>query len=73
MSEMKSTVYVPFGILPEPKDWKVGGVYRVKMVLRQRSLDENGASFEIVDATSLEGDRKKQPVLSSEGGTYRGA
>jgi len=72
MPEFKPTVYIPFGHLPEARDWRVGQVYRTKLVLKQISLDEDGATFEIVDATSLEGDRKVRPVLNSEGGTYRG-
>lgn len=67
---MKPTIYIPFEYLPEGKDWKVGGTYRVKMVLKQRSMDEDSATFEIIDATSLEGDRKKKPVLSSDTGSY---
>ena len=71
MSEIKSTIYIPFEYLPEARDWRVGQVYRAKMVLRQRSLTEEGASFEIVDATSLE-DRDRRKRISSDGGTYEG-
>lgn len=45
---------IPFEILPEAKSWQVGKTYRVKMVLRQTGMDEQGATFDILDASSLD-------------------
>ena len=70
--EEKPILYLPFGLLPEAKDWRVGQVYRVKLVIKQRSLDEDSASFEIVDASSLEINKKNVTSISSDGGSYRG-
>ena len=70
--ESKPCVYLPFEVLPEGQHWKVNNAYRVKLVLRQVSLDEKGASFEVVDATSLEsGDRSKR-AFYSDGGILKG-
>ena len=72
MDILKPTVYIPFEKLPEAKDWKVGQAYRIKSVLRQTGSDENGATFEIVDATSMEpADKGKQRWLS-ESGFFKG-
>ena len=47
------TIYIPFGLLPEGKFWSIGKIYRVKMILKQTSVTEKGATFEIHDATSM--------------------
>ena len=65
-------VYIPFEVLPEGQYWKVNSAYRVKLVLRQVSLDENGASFEVVDATSLESDDRGKRHFYSDGGVLKG-
>ena len=63
----KPRIYLPFESLEEAKHWEVGQSYVVKMVLRQTSLDENGASFEVVDATSMESkDRARRKFLDAE-------
>lgn len=69
---MKPTVYIPFSELPESQRWAIDKVYRVKMVLKQTSLSQEGANFEIVDATSLEPEDKGKRVYLSEGGTIKG-
>jgi len=64
--------YLSFDKLPESKTWQVGKAYRVKVVLRQTGSDENGATFEVVDATSMEpADKHKQRFLS-DGGYFKG-
>ena len=62
---------INYSDLPEARDWKVGKIYRVKMVLRQTGADEEGTSFDLVDVTSLEPTRRSS-VITSEGGEYRG-
>jgi len=55
MDEKKvNEIYITFDRLPEAVNWKIGQAYRVKTVLRQISSDEEGAIFQIVDATSME-------------------
>lgn len=62
-----------FDKLPEAKDWKVGDTYRVRMVLKQTSLNSQSATFEIVDASSLEAvDKAKSNILLSDEGMYMG-
>lgn len=68
----KPVAHIPYSTLPEAKDWRVGKTYRTKTVLRQVGAHENGAEFEIVDATSLESDDKvRQRYFLSDGGSYR--
>ena len=64
-------MFISFELLPEARDWKVGKVYRARLVLRQTNLDENGASFEILDAASLESDDKGKRRLTTDGGYFR--
>jgi len=68
----KSNIFIPFDLLPEGKNWAVGQAYRVKMVIRQVSIAEEGSDFEIIDATSLEPADKSRKVFLSEGGMMRG-
>lgn len=71
-NELDNVVDITFDKLPEAKDWKVGKAYRVKTVLRMTGSDEDGATFEVVDATSMEpADKGKQSFLS-EGGYFKG-
>lgn len=63
--------FIPYEVLPEARNWRVGHIYRVKMVMKQVSQGEEGAIFEIVDATSLERDKRQRYYLS-EGGSYGG-
>ena len=73
MEMPKPTIYIPFEVLPEGKTWKNGRSYRVKSVLRQVSTDEQGASFEVVDATSLEpGDAERRRHFNSDNGVIKG-
>ena len=69
--EMKPIVHIPFDILPEGRDWKVGKSYRVRLVLRQVNVGEHGAEFEVVDATSLEPADKGRRYYSTESGTLK--
>lgn len=64
-------IYIPKDILPALADWKIGNTYRVKLVLKQTSMDEDGASFKIVDATSMELTDKANEFFLSEGGSYK--
>ena len=66
--EEKPMVYLPYNILPEGQNWKVGQSYRVKVVLRQVGLEEDGAEFEVVDATSMEPSDKMARKWLTEGG-----
>ena len=62
-------VHIPFEVLPEGRHWRVGQSYRVRVVLRQVNTGEDGASYEVVDATSLESaDSSRGKFLRSEGG-----
>ena len=71
--EFKPMIHaLSFDLLPESKNWKVGKSYRVKLVLRQVSVSESGADFEIVDATSLEPEDKGRRKFTSDSGTYVG-
>ena len=74
MSEHASNpkLFIPFSLLPEGRLWSVGKAYRVKVVLRQTSTSEDGADFEVVDATSLEGgDAERRRFFVSEGGMLK--
>lgn len=64
--------YIKFDKLPEAKDWRVGQAYRCKVVLKQVGSDENGATFEIVDATSMEPTDKGKQRWLSDGGYFKG-
>ena len=64
-------MFVSFDLLPEARDWKVGKTYRVKMVLKQTSESEEGASFDIVDASSLEPAERGKSYFMTEGGTLK--
>ena len=64
-------IYIPFDELAEGRNWKIGQIYRIKAVLRQVGADEDGATYQIVDATSLERDGKRR-FFNSDGGSYGG-
>ncbi len=70
--ELKPNVYIPFSILPEGRKWTIGKTYRVRLVLKQRSIDETGASFEVEDAMSLEHKDKGERYFLAEGGKIKG-
>ena len=70
--EHRSQVVIPFELLPEGERWKVGHSYRVRLVLRQVRTGEQDATFEVVDAVSLEnGGREGGRTLPSDGGYIR--
>ena len=69
---MNAPITVPHEILPESKDWKIGKMYRTKMVLKQTGANERNANFDIVDATSLEPKDKANQMFLSDGGMYVG-
>lgn len=52
--ETKPQLFIPYELLPECKGWKIGKVYRVRAVLRQTNSSEQGATFELEDATALD-------------------
>ena len=68
---MKMPIHLNYETLPEAHSWNVGKNYRVKLVLRQTGSSENGADFEVVDATSLEDSDKGHRFFLSEGGSYK--
>lgn len=70
--ESKPTISIPFTLLPEGRFWEVGRSYRVKAVLRQVTTSELGASFELVDATSLEPEDKGKRHYLTDGGYTKG-
>lgn len=70
--DQDNIVDITFDKLPEAKDWKVGKAYRVKVVLRMTGSDEDGATFEVVDANSLEPTDKSKRRYLSEGGYING-
>lgn len=63
-------VHISFDHLPEARDWKVGKKYHVKMVLKQVGMNEDGAEFEVVDATSMEDRAHKVKRFLSGDGSY---
>ena len=68
---MTPTVFISHDHLPESKNWKIGQSYRVRLVLKQTSSTENGATFEVVDATSLEREDKGRRYYTSENGSLK--
>ena len=66
----KMPTFVPYEVLPESRDWRVGKTYRTKMVMKQTGMNEHGANFDVVDATSLEPAGRTRYFLS-DGGSYR--
>lgn len=71
VAETKPVVHIPLSLLPEAKQWTVGRKYRVRLVLQQASLSETDASFEVIDAVSLEIRDKAAQFYASEGGSYK--
>ena len=68
---MKSGIYIPFDILPEGRNWTVGKAYRVRLVLKQTGMTEEGAIFDVVDATSLEREDKGRRYYTTESGSLK--
>ena len=65
-------VHISFDVLPEGRNWQVGKAYRVRLVLRQTEIGEDGATFEVVDATSLEPSDKGKRYFTTESGSLKG-
>lgn len=70
--EHKDSTFIPYSVLPEARNWRVGRTYRVKMVIKQMGQMENGAHFEIADATSLEPNEARKRAFISDSGSYGG-
>ena len=68
----KNITFIPYDKLPEARDWRVGRIYRVKMVIKQVAQMENGANFEVEDATSLEQNEARKRAFISDSGSYGG-
>ena len=68
MHKSKPTIHIPYDVLPESHTWAVGKAYRVRVVLRQTGTNKDGATFEIIDAASLEPSDKKKRYYLTEGG-----
>lgn len=64
-------ISIDFDKLADAQEWKVGKVYRVKLVLKQVGMSENYADFEVVDATSLEDRAERSRHYLSGDGSYR--
>ena len=72
MDEARPQIHISFELLPEGKHWRVGQAYRTRIVLKQIATGENDATYEVVDATSLEpADSDRSRFLRSEGGKIR--
>ena len=70
--EKHVTINLPFDLLPEGQRWSVGKVYRVKLVLKQTGVLEDSATFEVVDANSLEAvDKSKSRYFTSDSGVLK--
>lgn len=67
----KSKIFVSFDKLPEGRNWKLGQSYRVRLVLKQVGLEEEGSTYEVVDATSLEREDKGRRYYTSENGSLK--
>ena len=67
----KSKIFISFDKLPEGRSWKLGMSYRVRLVLRQVGTEETGATYEVVDATSLEREDKGRRYYTSENGALK--
>ena len=65
---LKPRVTISFDILPEGKEWRIGRSYRVRLVLRQVSKGEDEATFEVVNAMSLEKKQEHKRYFVTEGG-----
>ena len=72
MQEQNKQTFIPYSVLPDSREWRVGHTYRAKMVMKQIGTDEKGANFEVVDATSLEPNEARKRYFLSDGGSYRG-
>lgn len=68
----KSIITIPFEVLPESRSWQIGRSYRAKVVLRQIGMAEQGADFEVIDATSLEPEDKSKRHYLTDGGYLKG-
>lgn len=64
-------VHLPFDLLAEGRKWEVGKQYRVRLVLREIEKGEGGATFEVVDAFSLESPEKGGRYFVTESGSYK--
>jgi len=70
--EEKTRINIPYDLLPEAREWKMGKTYRVKTVLKQVGADEKYGVFEIVDASSMEMRDRANRSFMSETGSYKG-
>lgn len=52
--EERGTLYLPIKKLPEMKDWKPGEEYEISLKVKQTSLNENSAGFEVISAETDE-------------------
>ena len=68
---MIKPVFISHDHLPESRNWQVGKSYRVRLVLRQTGLQEEGATFDVVDATSPEREDKGRRYYTSENGSLK--
>ena len=72
MAAKKTKIIIPFDVLPEAKQWKVSKKYKVNLVLQQTGMDEDGATFAILDAKSLEPtDEQRRKFLHSDSGIIK--
>ncbi len=68
----KKRIFIPFSLLREGKRWEVGRSYLIKIVARETGQEEDGATFQIIDATSLEPeDGARRKFLYSDGGMFK--
>ena len=67
----KPTLTLSFDELPEGKEWRIGKSYRVRLVLREVSKTGDEATFEVLDAMSLEKKQEHKKYFVTEGGVLR--
>jgi hypothetical protein len=71
MENTKPIISIPLDLLPEGKDWTIGKVYRVRIVLKKVGASEDDAQYELADATSLEPEDKGRRFYVSDSGTLK--
>ena len=67
----KPKIYIALKDLTEARDWKIGQTYTVEMKLKQVSLGEDEAAFEIVKATAIDNPGKDKKVYASDTGVMK--
>ena len=67
----KPRITLNFDELPEGKEWRIGRSYRVRLVLKEISKSGDEATFEVMDAMSLENKQEHKKYFVTEGGVLK--